>query len=226
MNFEYYLYQYLLKHHKAEVPDFGVFELTKESAKIDAESSIITPPKEVVAFHYQPTVFDNHLAKYIAEETDSNLFTIQMSLKSEISKWIQKLQKGNILSLGNLGQFQFDENKNVVKIVDDNDDVFGLEAINLENLKQSKSKVKLLTENYSFNKNVLWTFLVLIIVGTSALFLLGDSELLFGKSSQIPTKKIANKAKPSPAVITPKQDSIKIDSIKPTSNAEIQKSNK
>lgn len=226
MNFEYYLYQYLLKHHKAEVPDFGVFELSKESAKIDAESSIITPPKEVVAFHYQPTIFDNHLAKYIAEETQSNLFTTQMSLKGEVAKWIQRLQDGNILSLGNLGQFQFDDNKNIVKIADNDDDVFGLEAINMQSLKQSKSKVKTLTEDYSFNKNVLWTFLALIVVGSSALFLFGDQELLFGKSSKIPTKKTVVKQKPSPAVTTPKQDSIKIDSIKPTTNAKIQKSNR
>ncbi|MNK21521.1 hypothetical protein D3C87_397800 [compost metagenome] len=226
MNFEYYLYQYLLKHHKAEVPDFGVFELTKESAKIDSESSIITPPKEVVAFRYQPTVFDNHLAKYVAEETQSNLFTTQMSLKSEVSNWIQKLQGGNILSLGNLGQFQFDENKNIVKIADNNEDVFGLEAINMESLKLTKSKVKILTEDYSFNKNVLWTFLALIVVGTSALFLFGDTELIFGKSSKIPTKKTTVKPKPSPTVIIPKQDSIKIDSIKPIKNANIQKINR
>lgn len=226
MNFEYYLYQYLLKHHKAEVADFGVFELTKESAKIDAESSIITPPKEVVAFRYQPTVFDNHLAKYVAEETQSNLFTTQMSLKSEVSNWIQKLQGGNILSLGNLGQFQFDENKNIVKIADNSDDVFGLEAINMESLKLPKSKVQILTEDYSFNKNVLWTFLALIVVGTSALFLFGDAGLIFGKSSKIPTKKTAVKSKPSPAVIVPKQDSIKIDSLKPIKNANIQKINR
>lgn len=226
MNFEYYLYQYLLKHHKAEVPDFGVFELSKESAKIDAESSIITPPKEVVAFHYQPTIIDNHLAKYIAEETQTNLFTTQMSLKGEVSKWMQRLQDGNILSLGNLGQFQFDDNKNIVKIADNDDDVFGLEAINMQSLKQSKSKVKTLTEDYSFNKNVLWTFLALIVVGTSTLFLFGDQELLFGKSSKIPTKKTVVKQKPSSAVTTLKQDSIKIDSIKPTNNAEIQKSNR
>ena len=65
MNFEYLLYQYLLKHNRAEVPEFGVFELTKESAKIDAENSIITPPKEIVTFEYNPSCYDNQLAKYI-----------------------------------------------------------------------------------------------------------------------------------------------------------------
>lgn len=224
MNFEHYLYQYLLKHHKAEVPDFGVFELTKESAKIDAESSIITPPKELVAFFYRPTVFDNHLARYIAEETQSNLFTVQMNLKAEVSKWMQQLQNENILNLGNLGQFQLDHDNNVIKIADNNDDVFGLETINLENLKLPKSKIKSLTEDYSFNKNVLWTFLAIIIVGTSALFFFGDQELIFGKSSQIPTKQIVKKAETKKIVTAPKQDSIKIDSIKPTTNAEVQKS--
>ncbi|MNY34514.1 hypothetical protein D3C86_1688610 [compost metagenome] len=96
----------------------------------------------------------------------------------------------------------------------------------MESLKLTKSKVKILTEDYSFNKNVLWTFLALIVVGTSALFLFGDTELIFGKSSKIPTKKTTVKPKPSPTVIIPKQDSIKIDSIKPIKNANIQKINR
>ncbi|MBO6201729.1 MAG: hypothetical protein J6N74_08955, partial [Chryseobacterium sp.] len=135
MNFEHHIYQYLLKHHKAEVPDLGVFELTKESAKIDAENSIITPPKEVVIFGYQPSVFDNQLAKYIAEETNSNLFIVQMNLKNEVSKWFQKLQTEGDLTLENLGQFQLDDQSRIIKITDDTDDIFGLEAINLQTLK-------------------------------------------------------------------------------------------
>jgi hypothetical protein len=47
MNFEYLLYQYLLKHNRAEVPEFGIFQLNRESAKIDAENSIIIPPKKL-----------------------------------------------------------------------------------------------------------------------------------------------------------------------------------
>ena len=76
MNFEYLLYQYLLKHNRAEVPEFGVFELTKESAKIDAENSIIIPPKEIVTFNYNPSCYDSQLAKHIADETNMNIFIV------------------------------------------------------------------------------------------------------------------------------------------------------
>ena len=226
MNFEYHIYQYLLKHHKAEVPDFGVFELTKESAKIDAENSIITPPKEVVRFQYQPSVFDNHLAKYISEETNSNLFIIQMDLKNEVAKWFQKLQSENNLYLENLGQFQLDDQSKVIKITDSNDDVFGLESINLQTLKKTFPKKNTVSEDYSFNKNVVWTFLSIIILGTISLFLFGDQQLIFGKSSHIPTKKIIKKIEPQKLSVVPKQDSIKKDSIKPTTNAKIQKINR
>lgn len=222
MNFEYHLYQYLLKHQKAEVPDFGVFELTKESAKIDAENSIITPPKEVVTFQYQPSVFDNHLAKYIAEVTNSNLFIVQMNLKNEVATWFQKLQSENNLYLENIGHFQLDDQNKVVKITDNDDDVFGLESINLQNLKKSFPKKNIDSENYSFNKNVIWTFLSIIILGTISLFLFGNQELIFGKSSQIPTKKIVRKEEPKKVLTTPKTDSIK----KPTTNAKIQKINR
>ncbi|MCD9853939.1 hypothetical protein LUD75_04445 [Epilithonimonas sp. JDS] len=225
MNFEYYLYQYLLKNQKAEVPDFGVFELTKESAKIDAENSMIIPPKESIDFQYQPMVFDNQLAKYIADETNSNLFTTQANLKIEVAKWIEKLKSNQTLSLENLGQFQFDEHKNVVKIRDNEDDIFGLETINLQTLKNPARKQIVVSGDYAFNKNVIWTFLGLIILGSAALFLFGDQQLIFGESSQIPTKKIVKKAEPINAAIH-KQDSIKQDSIKPIKNAHIQKINR
>ena len=225
MNFEHHIYQYLLKHHKAEVPDLGVFELTKESAKIDAENSIITPPKEVVTFEYQPSIFDNQLAKYIAEETNSNLFIVQMNLKNEVAKWFQKLQTEGNLTLENLGQFQLDDQNRIIKITDETDDIFGLEAINLQTLKKTFPKKNLVSDDYSFNRNVIWTFLGIVIVGSISLFVFGDQQLIFGKSSQIPTKKIVKKAEPKVLTI-PKQDSTKIDSIKPTTNAKIQKTNR
>ncbi len=226
MNFEYYIYQYLLKHHKAEVPDLGVFELTKESAKIDAENSIITPPKEVVTFQYQPSIFDNYLARYIAEETDSNLFIVQMDLKNEVAKWFQKLQSGNSLYLENLGQFQLNDQQKVIKTTDNNEDVFGLESINLQTLKKTFPKKNAVSDDYSFNKNVIWTFLSVIVLGTISLFLFGDQQLIFGRSSRIPTKKIIKKAVQKKISAIPKLDSIKKDSIKTPTNAKIQKFNR
>jgi len=225
MNFEYLLYQYLLKHNRAEVPEFGVFELTKESAKIDAENSMIIPPKETVTFEYNQSVDDSQLAEYIADETNSNLLNVQTDLKNEVAKWFQKLRTENILNLENLGQFQLNEEDKVVKITDTDEDVFGFEKVDLLHLKSLKSKNNF-TEDYSFNKNVIWTFLVLIMVGTAALFLFGNQELIFGESSNIPTKKVVKKTEPKKIVTVPKQDSIKIDSIKPTTNAKIQKTNR
>jgi len=221
MNLEYFLYQYLLKNGKAEVPDFGVFELTKESAKIDAKNSIIIPPKEVITFDFRPAVFDNSLTKHIADETGSNLFIVQMNIKNEVAKWLQQLQKDNILNLENLGQYQFDDNKNVVKITDNNSGIFGLEEINIQNLKSFKSKKKTVSEDYKFDKKVIWTFLSLIITGCAALFLFGDKELLFGKSSQIPTKEV-RKISVKKTAIVPKQDTVKKDSINKISNAKSQ----
>lgn len=225
MNSEYYLYQFLLKHNRAEVPDFGVFELAKESAKIDAENSIIIPPKEVITFLYKPDVFDNQLAKYIADETTTNLFTTQMTLKNDVAVWLQKLKTDNHLSLQNMGQFQLTEESTVIKIAEENDDIFGLESINLRTLKKTFPKKISNSDNYLFNKNVFWTFLGLIILGTTALFLFGDQQLMYGKSSQIPTKKRA-KQESRKTIVVSKKDSIKTDSIKPTTNAKIQKINR
>ena len=226
MNFEYFLYQYLLKHHKAEVTGFGVFQLTKESAKIDAENYIITPPKEVVVFHYQTDLVGGDLENYIANETGSDLSTVADNLKNEVEKWLQKLQAGNTLVLENIGQFQLDDHHQVIKLPDSNDDVFGLEAINLQALKKTSDKKYTDPENYAFNKNVIWVFITIIILGVGSLFLFGDQNLILGKSSQIPVKKLTPKRIPEKAAIIPKQDSTKQDSIKPIKNAHIQKINR
>ncbi|WP_313098924.1 hypothetical protein [Epilithonimonas sp.] len=225
MNFEYLLYQYLLKHNRAEVPEFGVFELTKESAKIDAENSIIIPPKEIVTFEYNPSGYDSKLAKYIADETNTNLFIVQMNLKNEVAKWFQKLQTENVLNLENLGQYQLNEDNKVVKVTNNDEDVFGFEKVDLQHLKTLKSKNNF-TEDYTLNKSVIWAFLSVIVVGFVALFLFGDQELIFGKSSNIPTKQIVKTVEKPKVLFAPKQDSIKTDSIKPTTNAKIQKTNR
>ncbi|MCG2794208.1 MAG: hypothetical protein L6262_11750 [Weeksellaceae bacterium] len=222
MNFEHHIYQYLLKHRLAEVPDFGVFEISKEPAKIDAENAVIMPPKEIVTFRHQPAVFDNHLAKYIAEETDSNLFTVQMELKDEVTKWIQKLKIEKSLYLENLGFFLLDEQNNIAK-ANDSDDVFGLESIHLQNFKKTfPVKKDAESEDYALNKAVIWTFLLLLILGTASLFLFGDRDLIFGKSSQIPSKKITSKTEVQKAWSAPKKDPIK-DSTKTIKNAKVQK---
>ena len=117
-----------------------------------------------------------------------------------------------------------EENK-VVKVTDNDDDVFGFEKVDLQHLKTLKSKNSF-TEDYSFNKGVIWTFLSIIIIGAAALFLFGDQELIFGRSSNIPTKQLNKTVEKPKVLVVPKQDSIKIDSIKPTTNAKIQKTNR
>lgn len=226
MNFEYFLYQYLLKNNSAEVPDFGVFQLTKESAKIDAENAIITPPRETVVFTYKPAVFSNHLAKYIADETGDNLFVVQMNMKAQVANWQKVLQEHQVLDLKYLGQFQMDETGDIIKIDDSNTDVFGYEEINLQTLKHPKTKKEDVSRDYRFRKNIIWTFLAIILLGVAAIFILGDEELIFGKSSQIPQKEILKKTAPKKTIVIPKKDSAKTDTIKPTTHAKIQKINR
>ena len=96
-----------------------------------------------------------------------------------------------------------------------------------EQLKKKKKKKYSDSEHYTFNKSVIWTFSAIVIIGTIVLFFLRYQPLLFGKSSRIPTKKESTKRSEPKRVLTiPKQDSIKTDSIKPTTNAKIQKINR
>jgi hypothetical protein len=92
-----------------------------------------------------------------------------MNLKNEVANWIQKLQTENVLNLENLGQYQLNEENKVVKVTDNDDDVFGFEKVDLQHLKTLKSKNSF-TEDYSFNKGVIWTFLSIIIIGLQHYF--------------------------------------------------------
>lgn len=221
MNFEYFLYQYLLKHQSAEVPDFGVFSLMRESAKIDAENSVIIPPRESIHFEYNPELRSETLAQSIASQTGNDLSTARNQIEIEVRRWLDQLKTENHMELSDIGKFQLDADQNVIKVSDDSD-IFGFEAVNLNQLKNRKIKGKPDAE-YSFSKSVIWTFLSIIVIGGVIFYFLGDHELLFGKSSNIPTKKVAKKVSRPKAVAAPIQDSIKTDSTKSTNNAKIQK---
>ncbi|MBO6201460.1 MAG: hypothetical protein J6N74_07565, partial [Chryseobacterium sp.] len=67
--------------------------------------------------------------------------------------------------------------------------------INLQTLKKTFPKKNIVSDNYTFNNNVIWTFLGIVILGSIALFVFGDQQLIFGKSSQIPTKKTVKKSR-------------------------------
>ena len=113
---------------------------------------------------------------------------------------------------------------NIVRISDNNDS-FGFEEINLNQLRNIKSGL-LSGGDYRLSKGVLWAFLGLIIAGAVVFYFFGDQELIFGKSSNVPTKQIVKKAEKPKVLTLPKQDSIKTDSLKSKANAEVQNSKK
>ncbi len=220
MNFEYFLYQYLLKHQKAEITDFGVFLLIRESAKIDAENSVIIPPKESITFELDPSIQNTDFPEFVAVQSQSDLSEVDQNLKAEVSGWLSQLKSGKSLQLRNIGEFKMDDAQKVVKVSDHED--FGFEAINLNQLKSKKAEPQS-TETYSLSKSVIWTFVAVIAVGSAILFGFKNPDLIFGKSSKIPSRPSVKKAQPKRAVIITKQDSLKSDSIKPTINAKIKK---
>ena len=224
MNFEYLLYRYLLKHQTAEVSGFGVFKLTKQSAKIDAENSVILPPKESIEFEQDYFVSGLDLADYISLETGFEQAEVLSQLKNQSDQWKNKLQSEGFLQLGNIGRLILDKENRIIKDNEDTD-AFGFEEINLNQLKTKKSIQKTDIE-YKLNNGVIWAFVSLIFTGSVLFYFFGDQELIFGKSSNIPAKQTVKKIEKPKIMVLPKQDSIKTDNIKPTTNAKIQKTNR
>lgn len=224
MNFEYLLYRYLLKHQTAEVSGFGVFKLTKQSAKIDAENSVILPPKESIEFEQDYFVSGLDLADYISLETGFEQAEVLSQLKNQSDQWKNKLQSEGFLQLGNIGRLILDKENRIIKDNEDTD-AFGFEEINLNQLKTKKSIQKTDIE-YKLNNGVIWAFVSLIFTGSVLFYFFGDQEFIFGKSSNIPTKQMVKTVEKPKVLVAPKQDSIKTDSIKPTTNAKIQKTNR
>mgnify|MGYP000532338626 CR=1 FL=1 len=224
MNLSTYIANYLQENNSVELSDFGVLTLHTTSAKLDVEQGKMMPPKQEFIFEEKQDVYNNSLAKFIAEKSSENLFVVQFKIKEEVAKWKEELQKKGKIHLPNLGDFTATEEG--IKLISSpnlevKSDFFGLEEIQLKKLNSEAkitSKHKNNNKSYTFNNSILWIFL--LIVPILGLIYLGitNQEKLFGKKSvwDFSVKNATHRIEPTSPATSQKQvvDSLKINSLK------------
>ncbi len=217
MNLGQYLFGYLQEKGSAELPGFGIFSIQKKSATLDEAEAKLLPPSFEVTFVKNSEVFNSDFSKYVAEKTGENLFIVQTEIKETVQSWTQQLQDKKTVSVDAIGDF-FEENGEIKLIsknqITENPTFFGLEEINLKEIKENKviSEKKESEDDYVFNKSILWIFLFIIPVGAIVFLAINYQDKIFGKKSfDISVKNSTHRIVEKPVL---KKDTVKADSAK------------
>ena len=180
---------FLKLYKKASVPNFGWFSVVKTGAIFDSTTQTLLPPSQQIDFEKKPIQSDEGLIQFIAKRNHTTAQIAEEELNRQVGIWNDALAQNKSLTLDELGFFSL-ENQTIhfqgARILAENSDFFGLDEINLENIKKTSSyrglKVKK-SSSSSFNSVVLWTFLVVIPIAGLVFLAIIQQDLLFGKKS-------------------------------------------
>jgi nucleoid DNA-binding protein len=187
MNISAYILEYLKQFGSVVVPGFGVFSLENSKAIINSENGSILPPASQIAFTPDYEIQSEELAAFIAAQKQMSLEASKSDLKIQTDFWKKKLQADQVLEIQNLGKLSLQDDQISFKgnrLENDRPDFYGLEEIRISDIKNSEKKEKSVEpkKDYTFNKSILWTFLVVVPVLGIAYLGYSQQELIFGKN--------------------------------------------
>lgn len=201
MNLAFFICKFLQEREvRVSVPLFGVFFLEKKHAVVDEQSLRILPPSEKVYFEKKEENSDV-LAQYISNQTGESLLIIRNKIKMEVEGWNQELFSNKKLVLDGLGVIELLGGVDWSFISGELDTFsFGLEAINLQNIKEN-------SKDYTLRKSILWMVVVFLL---SALIFLGIryQDLIFENVSFEGIYRVKGESK-----LIVKTDSLSLDSL-------------
>ncbi|WP_417428667.1 hypothetical protein [Halpernia sp.] len=206
--------KYLLIKKEVKIPDFGSFKLIDSAAFYDEKSAAFLPPGKEIIFEVNYDLKDLNLTDFLAKEGNKSTQEISDKLIELTTYWKNTLEAKHELEIQEFGNFYTTENSLVFKgkrFSRENPDNFGLEKINLSELKTKSLNFEKPSEtDYKTNNNKLWWLLFIIPAAAIVYFTTQKPELIFGKKSF----KNLNKTKIIPIL---KKGNIKSDTIKPDS---------
>lgn len=123
MNLDKYIYILLTENDTVILPGFGAFLSSYKPAEINNETQEISPPSKTISFNQNIRNNDGMLVGIVAEKEQISHFDALKVIEKERDNLIYLLDKGEKVSLENVGVLFADENKTVV-----------LEPVNQENL--------------------------------------------------------------------------------------------
>ncbi len=228
MNIPVHILEFLKVHHKAEISGFGTFSLKNTTAAISEDGKILPPAKQI-AFSPDFEIRNSAFIHYISQTEKVSEFEVELELKKTTNHWKNKLEADQKVEIPEIGTIWNNENGLQFKgerMEDSSPDFYGLEEISLAEIKRSKNSdiapVESIHEkdDYTFNKSILWIFLIAIPVLGLLFFGITRRELLFGKKSfdevsiKTSTKRIPKNSVQVDSAKIKLQDSLKNDSLK------------
>lgn len=170
MKIENYISALLYRYQCVTVPGFGAFLTEIQSAQLNGSTNTFYPPKKLVSFNPHLKNNDGLLANHISLQENISYEEAVRAIQSEVSTWIEKLQRREIVPLKNIGEITVNSEYNwvfePVTSVNYLSDSFGLSSVVSPSIKREilKARVEELEEkapilftperkkNYSFLK--------------------------------------------------------------------------
>ncbi|MBH1958614.1 MAG: hypothetical protein I8H68_00740 [Flavobacteriia bacterium] len=228
MNFSFLILEFLKQQGQVPVPGFGTFYLKNTNALVDEDAQNILPPGKEVAFKNDNSAADGSFARYIAQQKNIPLIDAEIEVKKQTNFWYLTLEKEGKFVLENVGTFILDDSQIYFtgKRTDNlSPDFYGLEEINISEIKNSNKLLKNSGKNssYRFSKPVYWVLPLVLVISGLTYYAIAQPEEIFGKKSfkngleTKPVEKIVKDSikKDSATIINPVLDSAKNDSSKP-----------
>lgn len=208
----------LKRERQVSVPGFGVFSIKNSGAKILEDSGKILPPVAKVDFQIDYENGDKTLLQKIAAEEGFSFETAQAELEKLTEYWKKSLVETHEIEIDNLGKLHQNENGTVFignRIDVPAEDFYGLEEINLKELKTSGSSNS--ASGYHLSTSGLWLFLFILLVLGLLVLAFTQREKLFGKKSfdELQVKRSTHRiTEDSSKIKAAVADSIRTDSLR------------
>lgn len=109
MGLEHYLNELLYRYNCVIIPGLGAFLTQKKSAVLHKASHTFYPPTKTISFNEQLTTNDGLLVSYMAQAEKIGYEPMLRRVTKSAGDWKAKLQKGERLSLPNIGELWLNE---------------------------------------------------------------------------------------------------------------------
>ena len=190
--------------------------MKNSGAKVVSENNNILPPAKKIGLIYNDKTVNNGFAEFVASKENIMYHEAMNLIRKTTESWLVESKQQGGFFVSDLGTFISNDEGIFFqgnRTDDASPDFFGLEEINLEELKKGNSIVEE-QEKDSFGKTILWTFLIAVPVAGLVYLAVTQKDKLFGKESFASVKTATHRIPAAPKAVVPVVDSTKIDSLK------------
>lgn len=209
MNISALILEFLKEKEKVTVSGFGDFVLENAAAVLNPEDRTLLPPGRKISYHPNYEAVGPEFDHFVSSRKNIGVESASQEISAQINFWKNKINEGENFSVENLGEFKISADSVLFhgnRLSGDRSDFYGLEEINLNDLRKRKGNAAAFGDTYRFNRPLLWVILLALPVAALAYFGITQPELLFGRKSFTESSlKTAPKQK--------KQEPVKIDTL-------------